>query len=128
MYKIIFIYHGINIKFKNVHRTGCVYFLIAIPLALGGIQPGLIQNCLNYRMTVNTQGLKETGKWQQRSRMRIDLCLIVGCGLSRVGGASRVRVDQGWSPGCGCPFAAGGITILKATDGTLWEGDLVGLT
>ena len=25
----------------------------------------------------------------------------VGCGLSRVGGASRVRVDQGGSPGCG---------------------------
>ena len=44
-------------------------------------------------MNVNTQGLNETGKWQQRSRMRIYLYLIVGCGLSRVGGASRVRVD-----------------------------------
>ena len=52
-------------------------------------------------MNVNTQGLKETGKWQQRSRMRIDLCLIVGCGLSRVGGVSRVWVVQGGSPGCG---------------------------
>ena len=68
------------------------YMELALPLEGAG---------LNYRMNVNTQGLKDTGKWQQRSRMRIDLCLIVGCGLSRVGGASRVRVDQGGSPGCG---------------------------
>ena len=68
------------------------YIELALPLECAGI---------NDRMNVNTQGLKETGKWQQRSRMRIDLCLIVGCGLSRVGGASRVRVGQGGSPGCG---------------------------
>ena len=70
------------------------YIELALPLECAGI---------NDRMNVNTQGLKETGKWQQRSRIRIDLllCLIVvGCGLSRVGGASRVRVVQGGSPGC----------------------------
>ena len=37
---------------------------------------------LIYRMNVNTQGVKETGKWQQGSRVRANL--IVGCGLSRV--------------------------------------------
>ena len=63
-------------------------------------------------MNVNyTQRLKETGKWQQRSRMRIDLCLIVGCGLSMVGGASRVRVVPGRSPGCGLTCCLGFVRL-----------------
>ena len=58
------------------------YMELALPLEGAG---------LNYRMNVNTHGLKETGKWQQRSAGCPGLGVRAGCELP--GRVTWVRVD-----------------------------------